>query len=195
MTLDITDTLAAKSDQLNADDLISGPITVQVVAVKRASSGDQPIDVHITGHKPWRPCKTMRRLLALAWGTDAAKWSGRWLVLWRDPTALWAGKKVGGIRIKAMSHIDKGGVTGTFNATEKKKAEVSASYFEPPAESKAPTLDSLGLTLDQINAWKATTEKPDPVTESTLGQMLGWLAKDPARVAAVLAVREPGQDG
>jgi hypothetical protein len=59
----LQDTIVPKSDQLNADDLITGPITVTVEAVKRSPSPEQPIDIYITGHRPFRPCKSMRRVL------------------------------------------------------------------------------------------------------------------------------------
>lgn len=105
--IDVSGTIIAKSDQLNADDLISGPITVEITGV-RMMTKDQPIAVSISGgHQPWKPCKTMRRVLVHAWGADASKWVGRSLTLYRDASVKWAGDDVGGIRISAMSHIPK----------------------------------------------------------------------------------------
>lgn len=103
--MSISDLIKAKSDQLNADDLITGPVTVtiQKVTVKK---GDQPVDVYITDHKPFRPCKTAMRLMAHAWGTDETKWIGRTMTLYRDPSVKWAGATVGGIRISHMDGID-----------------------------------------------------------------------------------------
>lgn len=104
---DVSDTIVAKSDQLNADDLVSGPIQVTITGVKRRSD-EQPISVEITGgHRPWLPCKTMRRVLVSAWGKDATQWTGKSVILMRDPDVKWAGEKVGGIRVMAMSHIPK----------------------------------------------------------------------------------------
>ncbi len=105
--IDVSGTIIAKSDQLNSDDLISGPITVEITGV-RMMTKDQPIAVSISGgHQPWKPCKTMRRVLVHAWGADASKWVGRSLTLYRDASVKWAGDDVGGIRISAMSHIPK----------------------------------------------------------------------------------------
>ncbi|WP_420003223.1 hypothetical protein [Arenibacterium sp. LLYu02] len=61
----ILHTIAAKSDQMNAEDLIGGPRTVFVTGVKVNTSEDQPVWIHFEGDngKPYKPCKTMRRLL------------------------------------------------------------------------------------------------------------------------------------
>lgn len=105
--MDISDTIVAKSDQLNADDLLAGPITVTVTGVDKVA-GEQPVVVAISGgYRPWKPCKTMRRLLVHAWGAEASAWVGRGLRLYRDPTVRFGGDDVGGIRIEAMTHIAK----------------------------------------------------------------------------------------
>ncbi|GEM_PF-836741 len=101
-------TIKPKSDQLNADDLLTCPIQVVIDDVTRGTSDDQPIIMHISdGFKPWKPCKTMRRVLIAIWGSVAAEWIGRQIVLVNDPTVKWGGAAVGGIRILAMSHIEQ----------------------------------------------------------------------------------------
>ena len=88
--IDISDTIIAKSDQLNAEDLIGGPITVTITGVKRTSD-EQPVSVEISGgHKPWKPCKSMRRLLIMAWPDGAIKEGGETKY---DPTC-WVGRSV-----------------------------------------------------------------------------------------------------
>ena len=70
---DITPTLKADSDRLNADDLIAGPITVQVQEVRQGNA-DEPVHILISGgHMPFKHCKTMRRVLARACGTRTGK--------------------------------------------------------------------------------------------------------------------------
>jgi hypothetical protein len=96
-----------KSDQLNAEDLLTGPVTVTVDAVHIGESDQQPVTIGISGHKPYKPCKTMRRLLVVLWGPDAVAWIGRQLTLFCDVNVKWAGQNVGGIRISHMSHIDE----------------------------------------------------------------------------------------
>lgn len=104
---DMTPVIAAKSDQLNADDLIGGPRTITITRVDVRDTKDQPVSVFYEGDdgKPWKPCKSMSRVLAAAWGTDSKIYPGRSLTLFREPTVKWGGIEVGGIRISHMSHI------------------------------------------------------------------------------------------
>ena len=106
---DLSRTIAPKSDQLNSDDLISGPRTVVITAVKaNMGSAEQPIDISFDGDggKPYKPCKGMRRVMVEAWGPDGNAYVGRSMTLYRDPSVTWGGMQVGGIRISAMSHIE-----------------------------------------------------------------------------------------
>ena len=106
MNESLKSTIEPKSDQLNYDDLLTGPITVTVVSVKRSKSSEQPIDIHIDGHRPYRPCKSMRRILISAWGDKGAEWIGKSMTLYGDPTVKFGGVSVGGIRISHLSDID-----------------------------------------------------------------------------------------
>lgn len=105
----LADTIIIKSDQLNGDDLFSGPITITITKLtKKAADSQQPISVHFKddGGKPWKPCLTMRKLLLAVWGDNVDDiYIGRRLTLYRDPTVKWAGREEGGIRISHMSHI------------------------------------------------------------------------------------------
>lgn len=103
----LADTIIPKSDQLNADDLIAGPITVTVEGVKRSPSPEQPIDILISGHRPYRPCKSMRRVLISVWGDKGADWIGKSMTLYRDESVKYGGVAVGGIRISHVTDIDK----------------------------------------------------------------------------------------
>lgn len=105
--MDVSDTLAPRSDQQNYDDYIAGPKTVSVVEVKKVQ-GDQPLELHLTEYpgRPFKPSKSMRRVLAAGWGKDASKWAGKALTLYGDPSVRWAGQPVGGIRISHMSGLD-----------------------------------------------------------------------------------------
>lgn len=105
--LDMSNSIVPKSDQLNADDLIAGAITVKITGVKLVDSKEQPAVVDIEGYRPYKPCKMMRRALVTAWGVDGRDWVGKSLTLYREHTVKWAGEEVGGIRISRMSHIDK----------------------------------------------------------------------------------------
>lgn len=107
--MDLTPTIVPKSDQLNADDLIAGPVTVTVVEVTKGTA-EQPVNVvtkEFGPKRPWKPAKSMRRVMVEAWGKDSSVYAGRSLTLFRDPNVKFGGEAVGGIRISAMSHIEK----------------------------------------------------------------------------------------
>ena len=106
---DLRDTIIPKSDQLNADDLIVGPITIKITSVK-VPGGEQPVSIHYEGDngKPWKPCKSSLRTLIAGWKTsDGDKFIGRQVTLYLDSDVTWAGQAVGGIRVSHMSHIEK----------------------------------------------------------------------------------------
>ena len=103
----LLDTIIPKSDQLNADDLMIAPITVTIEAVNRTGSKEQPIEIFITGHRPFRPCISMRRVLIAIWGDKGSEWIGKSMTLYRDPTAKWQGVEVGGVRISHVSGIEE----------------------------------------------------------------------------------------
>ena len=104
--IDMSATIKPKSDQLNADDLIGGPRTITITGVKLVAE-DQPVAISFAGddNKPYKPCKSMRRVLVRAWGADGAKYVGRSLTLYLDETVKFGGAAVGGIRISEMSDI------------------------------------------------------------------------------------------
>lgn len=106
--MDISDTLAPRSDQTNAEDFLSGPRTVTVEKVGRGSA-EQPVDIFLVEfpNRPFRPSKTVRRILVNAWGAEASAYVGRRMTLYRDPAVKFGGMDVGGIRVSHLSGIDK----------------------------------------------------------------------------------------
>jgi hypothetical protein len=104
---DMSQVIIPKSDQINADSLIAGPMTVTVREVQIRGGQEQPVSIMLEQTDlAYRPCKSMSRVLVQAWGADASKYVGRSLTLYRDPTVKWGGMEVGGIRISHLSHID-----------------------------------------------------------------------------------------
>ena len=137
---DLSSTIIPKSDQLNSDDLISGPRTVTITKVSAdPSSAEQPIAVSFEGDngKPYKPCKSMRRVMVQLWGSDGSKYPGRSMTLYRDPTVKWGGLEIGGIRISHMSHIDK---TVTIALTAS-RASRKPFTVEPMAAKKESPID------------------------------------------------------
>jgi hypothetical protein len=106
---DITPALAAKSDQLNADDLISGPRLIKITAVDINLAAKQKITIHFEGdnQKPWKACKTVGRCLAEIWGRETDLWVGKECVLYRDENVTMSGEMVGGIRVSNAEGLDK----------------------------------------------------------------------------------------
>lgn len=106
--MDLTESIAPRSDQLNAEDLLTGPRIITITDVQRGTA-EQPVNI-LTAEfgpgRPYKPSKTMRRVLVAAWGADAKAYVGRRLMIYRDPEITFGRDKVGGIRISAMSHID-----------------------------------------------------------------------------------------
>lgn len=103
----IADTVAPKSNQLDAIDLTE-PMTFTVTKVDVNETAEQPVVVHLAEFdRPWKPGKNMRRVLIGVWGPDEQAYVGRRLTLFNNPKVKWAGKEVGGSRISHMSHIDK----------------------------------------------------------------------------------------
>lgn len=108
--VDMSAFIAPKSDQLNADDLISGPRTITVSGVSASpDAAEQPVSIHFEGDggKPFKPCKSMRRVMVSVWGSDAQKYAGRSMTIYRDPDVTFGGMKVGGIRISHMTGLDE----------------------------------------------------------------------------------------
>ena len=104
--MDITDMLAPTSDQLDAVDLLGGKRVFTVASVAK-NNAEQPLNVHLAEFpRVWRPGKSMRRVLAACWGTDASQWAGRRVELYCDPNVIFGKEKVGGTRISRLSHID-----------------------------------------------------------------------------------------
>lgn len=139
----ISETIASKSSQLNADDLISGSLTVTITKLTGDRNKEQPVAVNYYGDngKPWYPCKTMRRVLAHCWKDvkENSEYAGRKVTLYRDPTVTWAGLAVGGIRISHLSHIDSE-ITVSLNASNKGKKPVTVKpLVEVPVTATAPT--------------------------------------------------------
>lgn len=119
---DLAKTIAPKSDQLNADDLIAGPLTITIKGVKGSDDPDQPVAVAFEGDngKPYKPCKSMRRVMVHCWGADGNTYAGRRMTLYRDENVQFGGIKVGGIRISHLSHIDRE-MTMALTATRAKR--------------------------------------------------------------------------
>lgn len=158
---DLRQTIAPKSDQLNADDLIGSTKTIKVTKVSLCAEAEQPIAINFEGDdgKPYKPCKSMRRVLVSIWGPDGNAYAGRSMTLYRDDKVLFGGVAVGGIRISHMTNITSP-VTMALTAT---RANRKPFTVQPLREADPP-------------ATPAPTPEPPPVRKGrTLSEAIGEL--------------------
>jgi len=143
-------TIEPKSDQLNSDDLIGIPHKIIKVTKVTLSAGDQPISIHYEDDngKPYKPCKSMRRVLVSVWGVDGNSFIGKSMALYRDEKVTWAGVAVGGIRISHMSHIDQN-VTMALTATKSSRKPYTV---KPLKDTVSPTQTAKGEAVAHQDA-------------------------------------------
>lgn len=110
--MSLRDTIVPKSDQLNYDDVMSGPVDVKITGLA-AGSQEQPVIIRIvnaeTGEpmRDYKPCKGMRRVMIAVWGDSGKDWIGKRMRLVGNAEVKFGGVKVGGIQVSHVSGIDK----------------------------------------------------------------------------------------
>lgn len=170
--MDLTETTAPKSDQQNFDDYAAGITrTVTVTEVKRGSA-EQPAEVHLAEFpgRPYKPSKSMRRVLVAAWGSDTTTYAGRRMTLYGDPTVKFGGSVVGGIKISNLSHIDKR-IDVSLTETRGKRAKHTV---EPLIESARAKPDPSAAI-----EWFAGQNVPTPALEAHLSKPVAeWDVND-----------------
>lgn len=131
----VSHAIQAKSDQLNFDDF-GGNKRVILITEVRVSMGEQPISIFYPDHngKPWKPSKGMIRLICEAWGEESDNWIGKSIELYGEQSVKWAGKEIGGIRISALSDIEKGGLTAfvALSRGKRRKTTIPLLVVEAP---------------------------------------------------------------
>lgn len=178
---DISLAMQAKSDQLNAVDImgVEPVITIRDVQVK---SGDQPVLVfyHGDNNRPWKPSKGMIRILAAGWGTESQNWIGKSVQIYCEPSVTYGGKEVGGVRVRAMSDIDKRGIKATLAISKQKREpypvkcldmqrpQYPSDKFESAFDAMVKTMQDGKMTLQQIIA---RCQKTGDLTESQMKRL------------------------
>jgi hypothetical protein len=148
---------------MNADDLIVGSRTIIVTNVDVAIEAEQPVAIYFEGDsaRPWRPCKSMRRVLASAWGPDSSQYVGRGITLFREPGAMYGGQQVGGIRLSHLSHID-GPLTVMLTASRGKRLPYKVLPLQAPfpaAPAPVPAAAAVPPAEDLIQAAAAACRR------------------------------------
>ena len=187
---------AAKSDQIDADNLIGGiTMDVTIKAVQRGPSNEQPLQLVLEEtDKFYRPSKTYRRALIGCFGDEPANWIGKRLRLVRNPDTMFGGVKVGGVEVSHASI--EAPMVFMLQAKRGKKSAVSIDVIPAPqkptpmpqevkakgaalrGEKPAPVRGTISGdpnegNLDDIAPAPPAAGKPDG---ATLGQVINAFA-------------------
>lgn len=163
--MDISKAIEPRSDQQNYDDYLAGPRNVTIETVDR--DAEQRVSIHLAEYpgRPFKPSKTNLRLIAQAWGTDASQWAGRAMTLAGDPTVRFGGQQVGGIRVAALSHIEKA-FTANLTATRGKRTPYKVAVLEaaPPQYAEpvpVPQFETVDEARDYYTHRQKAGASPD----------------------------------
>lgn len=162
---DMAHVIAPKSDQINADDLLAGPVSVKIREVKVKAGQEQPVSIFIEGtDKAYRPCKSMCRVLVSAWGADTSQYIGREMTLYCDPKVKWGGMEVGGIRISHMSDINAA-ITMALTVTRANKKPFTVL----PLQRKETAAPTAGEQQARTKAKEAFDIAPQSIKDAFVG--------------------------
>ena len=179
--MDLTIPAAPRSDQLNADDLISGPATFTIDRVEPGTD-EQPVCVHLVERpgRPWKPSKTMLRVLIEAWGKETDAWEGvRRVTLFRDASVKFGRDQVGGIRISHLSHIDK----PLHLAITEKRGVKKPWRVDPLADTSGPTLADVQAATSEGDLralWQSANETVRAAITARVAELRGDTGGDAA---------------
>lgn len=194
--VDISQFTQPKIDQLTADHLIDKTITIKITAIQGREDAEQPVSMNYEndGGLPYRPCKSMLRVLERCWGRDGNKYVGRSLTLYRDPKVKFGGLEVGGIRISHMSHIN-GPQTMALTASKANKKPYQVKPLETPKEDPLKTAgdEAAAKGVAAYTAWKDSLSADQKAKIKTYHS--GWSATATAvDTKATPAAPEPEDD-
>lgn len=193
--MDISAALVARSDQLNASDLTGAPIVATIQNV-RPGDRNKPVVVDLVGMdgRPWKPSKGMLRVVAHAWGTESDHWIGRLVKLVNNPEVIYAGEKVGGVEVVAMSHINEPFTIPVRISQKKVKQHHVDVLAEPATEPWRAQWQAIANALTEAGY------TGDPQTMlATAGQVIGASWDHPQKISAedaqkiLAAVREDNE--
>ena len=166
--------IAPRSDQVNADDLLAGPITVTITGT-RMGDDKRPwfIDLAEFPKRPFKPGVMMRRLMLEILKRPTDKWVGERMTLYRDPQVKFKGETVGGVRISHFSKVTKPTAV-ELTASRDSKIEWVVGPIESllsPEEAVyvkeyTPLIEN-AATLDELSQHQAVLkDKPQPIRDA-----------------------------
>lgn len=142
--------------------------------------------VHYEGEngRPWKTSLTARRILARLWTEESDNWIGHTVAVHCDPTVVYAGEEVGGIRPHAATGIDserviklkerRGPKPKTFKIVPLRldsspqakptRIEFSMETYTRAIEkiiSESETHDELQTRFDRMSDWRKQAAQTD----------------------------------
>lgn len=175
--MNLSTTIVPRSDQLNSDDLIAGPRTIKITAVE-SGSAEQPVLIQYAGGtgRPYKPSKSMRRVLVAIWGADGNAYVGRSITIYRDPNIRFGGDAVGGIRISHASDITDP-VCIALTETRGKRKPFRVEPLVAEAEIDIQALTDVGESkaregVDALGKWWASL--PNPAKHALKANLAAW---------------------
>jgi hypothetical protein len=197
--MNLSEATLARSDQLNADDLVAGPRTFTVKEVRRGDS-DQPVAIVLAefpANRPFKPSKTVVRILSYAWGEETDYWpENPRFTLYRDAKVKWAGQEIGGIRISHMSNIEshpdiKNGQLKIALAESKGKKSLHVVDVLPNDAPTSPPIDE--NTVSELAALRNEWKTADPKRKKAIEAEVAALT-NPQNSGAESAPETPSPD-
>lgn len=182
---DLRDTIVPKSDQLNAEQLLGGPITITVTDVRRGGGEEQPVIIHYEGEggRPYKPCKSMRKILVFAWGSDGREWIGRSMTIFNRPDVKFGGEEVGGIRISHLSHIPKD-IAVALTATRGRKEQTRIKRLDEAETVEGSRSRLAAAARGGMESLEATWKSLPPAHKRSIGKCPEELKEIAQRVDA-----------
>ncbi|MEV6897492.1 hypothetical protein [Amycolatopsis sp. NPDC051372] len=192
--MDLSDTIAPTSDQLDAVDLLAGPRTFTIERVSPGNA-EQPVNIKLAEFpRVWRPGKSMRRVLVACWGPDATGYVGRRVTLYCDPTVRFGGQEIGGTRISHLSHLEKRKQVPLLVSRGKSAMFVVEPLGETPDMPEQVDWDArIAEAAGDVDALKALYKLAGRLEPNNraLGERIAKAGKDAAAATSASADGEP----
>ena len=88
---------------------VPDPVIVTIASAKEESLSENErskLILHFKEHEKGLVCNVtnINMLIGILASDDSDEWVGKRVVLYADPNVMYAGKRVGGIRVRAASH-------------------------------------------------------------------------------------------
>jgi hypothetical protein len=168
---DMLRVIEPKSDQINYEDMLAGPITITITGVNVKQGAEQPVSVSFEGSgKVYRPCKSMSKVMVKVWGSDSKAFVGHSMTLYGDPKVKWGGMEVGGIRISHMTGLSSPMALALAETKTKrlihqvqplKVAKPEPQKPEPQKPADPPTMDNAKTQTAFNDAFEAALKAAD----------------------------------